>query len=100
VLTYIVRRILYSIPVLIVSTFLIFSFVSLAGDPRANMLANPQFSAVTYKNLEHKYHLDQPIPVRYGYWVQDVFTTSSAFRCARRSRSGPTSRARSPIRRR
>jgi len=74
VLTYIVRRILYSIPVLIVSTFLIFSFVSLAGDPRANMLANPQFSAVTYKNLEHKYHLDQPIPVRYGYWVKDVFT--------------------------
>jgi peptide/nickel transport system permease protein len=74
VLTYIVRRILYSIPVLIVSTFLIFTFVSLAGDPRANMLANPQFSAVTYKNLEHKYHLDQPIPVRYGYWVKDVFT--------------------------
>jgi len=73
-LTYITRRALYSIPVLIISTFLIFSFVSLAGDPRANMLANPQFSAVTYKNLEHKYHLDKPIPVRYGYWVKDVFT--------------------------
>ena len=73
-LTYIVRRVLYSIPVLIISTFLIFTFVSLAGDPRDNMLANPQFSQVTYKNLEHKYHLDQPIPVRYAYWVKDVFT--------------------------
>jgi peptide/nickel transport system permease protein len=73
-LTYVTRRLLYSIPVLIISTFLIFSFVSLAGDPRDNMLANPQFSQVTYKNLEHKYHLDQPIPVRYGYWVKDVFT--------------------------
>jgi peptide/nickel transport system permease protein len=72
-LTYITRRILYSIPVLIVSTFLIFTFVSLAGDPRADMLANPQFSAVTYKNLEKKYHLDRAIPVRYGYWVKDVF---------------------------
>jgi peptide/nickel transport system permease protein len=72
-LTYITRRVLYSIPVLIVSTFLIFTFVSLAGDPRADMLANPQFSAVTYKNLEKKYHLDRPIPVRYGYWVKDVF---------------------------
>jgi peptide/nickel transport system permease protein len=72
-LTYITRRVLYSIPVLVVSTFLIFSFVSLAGDPRADMLANPQFSAVTYKNLEHKYHLDRAIPVRYGYWVKDVF---------------------------
>jgi peptide/nickel transport system permease protein len=72
-ITYITRRVLYSIPVLVISTFLIFTFVSLAGDPRADMLANPQFSAVTYKNLEKKYHLDRAIPVRYGYWVKDVF---------------------------
>jgi peptide/nickel transport system permease protein len=74
VLTFIIRRILYSIPVLIVSTFLIFTFVSLAGDPRANMLANPQFSQVTYKRLAHTYHLDKPIPIRYAYWVEDIFT--------------------------
>jgi peptide/nickel transport system permease protein len=74
VLTYITRRILYSIPVLVLSTFLIFTFVSLAGDPRDNMRSNPSFSQVTFKNLEHKYHLDRSIPVRYGYWVQDVFT--------------------------
>ena len=73
-LTYITRRLLYSIPVLIVSTFLVFSFVSLAGDPTANIRANPQFSVVTYRNLQHKYHLDRSIPVRYGYWVQDVVT--------------------------
>jgi peptide/nickel transport system permease protein len=74
VLTYIIRRILYSIPVLIVSTFIIFSFVSLAGDPRDNMRANPNFSQITYNKLAHTYHLDKPIPVRYGYWVKDVFT--------------------------
>jgi peptide/nickel transport system permease protein len=73
-LTYILRRLLYSIPVLIISTFLIFTFVSLAGDPTANIRANPQFSVVTYRNLQHKYHLDRSIPVRYGYWVQDVAT--------------------------
>jgi peptide/nickel transport system permease protein len=73
-ITYILRRILYSIPVLIISTFLIFTFVSLAGDPTANIRANPQFSVVTYRNLQHKYHLDRSIPVRYGYWVQDVVT--------------------------
>src|SRR3954452_12573805 len=71
-LTYITRRLLYSIPVLIISTFLIFTFVSLAGDPTANIRANPQFSVVTYRNLQHKYHLDRSIPVRYGYWVEDV----------------------------
>jgi peptide/nickel transport system permease protein len=72
--TYITRRILYSIPVMIISTFLIFTFVSLAGDPTANIRANPQFSVVTYHNLQHKYHLDRSIPVRYAYWVQDVVT--------------------------
>jgi peptide/nickel transport system permease protein len=71
-LTYITRRFIYSIPVLIISTFLIFSFVSLAGDPTANIRQNPQFSVITYRNLQHKYHLDRSIPVRYGYWVEDV----------------------------
>jgi peptide/nickel transport system permease protein len=73
-LTYVTRRLLYSIPVLIVSTFLIFTFVSLAGDPTANLRQNPQFSVVTYNNLQHKYHLDRAIPVRYWYWVKDVST--------------------------
>ena len=73
-ITYVVRRLLYSIPVLVISTFLSFTFISLAGDPRANLRANPNFSVVTYNNLAHRYHLDRSIPVRYGYWVQDVFT--------------------------
>jgi peptide/nickel transport system permease protein len=73
-LTYIMRRILYSIPVLIISTFLIFTFVSLAGDPTANIRQNPQFSVITYNNLQHKYHLDRSIPVRYWFWVEDAAT--------------------------
>lgn len=72
--SYVVRRVLYSIPVLVVSTFLSFTFISLAGDPRANLRANPQFSVQTYNMLEHRYHLDRSIPVRYWYWVEDVFT--------------------------
>ena len=71
---YVVRRILYSIPVLIVSTFLSFTFVSLAGNPTVALRANPRFSVNTMHNIELKYHLNRSIPVRYGYWVQDVFT--------------------------
>jgi ABC-type transport system substrate-binding protein len=71
--TYVARRVLYTVPVLVISTFLSFTFISLAGDPRANLLANPNYSVQTYHNLEHKYHLDRSIPVRYGYWVRDVF---------------------------
>jgi peptide/nickel transport system permease protein len=71
--TYITRRVLFSIPVLILSTFFSFAFISLAGDPRQNLLANPKFSREHYAALAHKYHLDVSIPVRYWYWVQDAF---------------------------
>jgi peptide/nickel transport system permease protein len=74
VLTYIVRRVLYSVPVLIVATFLSFTFVSYAGDPLGQLRLQPNLSQVTLNNLKHQYHLDQSIPVRYWYWVQEVFT--------------------------
>jgi ABC-type dipeptide/oligopeptide/nickel transport system permease component len=72
-IVYAIRRIVYSVPVLLVSTFLSFTFVSLAGDPTANIRQNPNFSAITLAHLQHKYHLDASIPVRYWYWLQDVF---------------------------
>jgi peptide/nickel transport system permease protein len=71
-LTYIARRLIYSVPVLLVSSFVSFTFVSLAGDPTANLRQNPRVSQLTLHHLQHQYHLDASIPVRYWYWVQDV----------------------------
>src|SRR5437763_7559291 len=73
-LIYIVRLVLYSVPVLIVSTFLIFTFVSLAGNPTLTLKANPRFSQHTVDLISARYHLSDPIPVRYAYWVRDIFT--------------------------
>jgi peptide/nickel transport system permease protein len=73
-LTYIVRRILYSIPVLFLSSFISFWFVSKAGDPLANLRANPKTTGATLAHLTKVYHLDQPVYERYIYWLQDVFT--------------------------
>ncbi len=73
-LTYIVRRILYSIPVLFFSTFFSFLFVSWAGDPNALLKANPRVPKSTYIHLEHQMHLDKPVVVQYFYWLQQVFT--------------------------
>jgi peptide/nickel transport system permease protein len=73
VLTYIARRILYSIPVLVVSSFIEFVFVSKAGDPLANLRQNPRVTPGILHHLAHVYHLDRPVVVRYWYWVQDVF---------------------------
>jgi peptide/nickel transport system permease protein len=73
VFTYIVRRILYSIPVLFLSTYLSFLFVSYAGDPTANLRANPHLSQQTLHNVIIQNHLDVTPFIRYFYWVQSVF---------------------------
>lgn len=72
-LTFIARRILYSIPVLFLSTFLSFTFVSLAGNPVALLRNNPRIPRQTIQNIYLQNHLDKSIPVRYWYWLQDVF---------------------------
>src|SRR5690242_137565 len=73
-LTYILRRLLYSIPVLVATSFLIFTFVSLAGDPLGRLRANPSITAEQIHSIEHAKNLDKPIVVRYGYWVRDAVT--------------------------
>ena len=73
-LTYIARRILYSIPVLLATSFLSFTFITKSSDPLANLRANPRDNnPVLLHHLAHVYHLDQSLPVRYWYWLQDVF---------------------------
>ena len=72
--TFILRRILYSIPVLIATSFIIFTFVSLAGDPLGQLKLNPYLSEETLQNKIEEKHLDKPIPVRYLYWVKEAST--------------------------
>src|SRR5437867_3395653 len=73
-LTFIVRRILYSIPVLVATSFLIFTFVSIAGDPLGRLRSNPNITAQQIHSIEHSKNLDRPVIVRYGYWVKAAVT--------------------------
>jgi len=73
-LTYVVRRLLYSVVVLVAASFIIFSFVTLVSDPLAFLRMTPNVSEQTIKNLEERKHLNDPIPKRYLYWVQDAVT--------------------------
>jgi peptide/nickel transport system permease protein len=73
-LTYIARRILYSIPVMFLSTFLSFVFVSYAGNPVGNLRNNPKISQNTLELVIKHNHLDRSVPVRYWFWLQDVVT--------------------------
>ena len=71
---FILRRLLYSIPVLIATSFIIFSFVSLAGDPLGQLKLNPFLSKTTLQQRIDEKHLDKPIPIRYLYWVKEAST--------------------------
>ena len=73
-LTYIIRRLLYSIVVLFLASFIIFSFVALSSDPLGYLKMQPNVSQETIKNIEQRKHLNSSIPVRYVYWVQDAVT--------------------------
>lgn len=73
-LTYVVRRLLYSIPVLVAASFLTFTFVVLSSDPLAFLRMNRNVDpAVIQKVIEDK-HMDDPLLVRYVYWAEDAVT--------------------------
>lgn len=71
-LTFIIRRLLFSIPVLVMMSLIIFMFVSLSGDPLARLKMNPRLSETTLNNIIERKHLDEPLIVQYGYWGRDA----------------------------
>ncbi|MDP9405348.1 MAG: ABC transporter permease [Actinomycetota bacterium] len=75
-LVYVVRRFLYSIPVLLLCSFIIFTFVSISGDPLSEVKRRPNVSEVTVQQIVERKHLDEPIPVQWAYWLKDATTNS------------------------
>src|SRR5437588_12459741 len=73
-LTHTIRRVLYSIPWLVATSFLIFTFVSISGDRVGRLRANTQITREQLHSIAHSKNLDKPVIVRYGYWVRDAIT--------------------------
>ena len=73
-LQYVIRRLLYSIIILFVASFLTFTFVAVTGDPLAPLRITPNVSPETIQNVTERKHLDDSVIVRYGYWVRDAVT--------------------------
>ena len=71
-LTFVLRRILFSIPVLIATSFIIFTFVSVSGDPLAELRLNPRTSEETLDLIAERKHLYEPLLVQYKFWLQDA----------------------------
>jgi len=69
---YLVRRIAAIVPTLIFVSMLIFGLQQLLpGDP-AVVLAGEDRDPTVVAYLRQKMHLDEPLPVRYVYWIKGV----------------------------
>lgn len=72
--TFILRRLLFSIPVLLAASAVIFFGVTVVSDPLAILEAQPGVSDITIDNIAERKHLDEPIHVQYGYWIREAIT--------------------------
>jgi peptide/nickel transport system permease protein len=72
--TYLLRRVLTLIPLLLGVTLLAFLLTYLApGDFLSQMAENPMLSAETIDQMRRKFGLDQPWYVQYALWLKNVF---------------------------
>ena len=70
-LTYISRRVLYSIPVILIATFFAFWAVRTTFDPTAKVRTS-KTGARAAEQIRQKLHLHDPIVEQYGRWLGDA----------------------------
>lgn len=58
---------------LLITSFLVFLLVHLApGDPTSFLVQGRSISPEVLQGIRDQYHLDDPLPVQYGYWITGV----------------------------
>jgi peptide/nickel transport system permease protein len=72
-LKYIIKRILWAIPVILIVSIIVFSVIHMIpGDPVIAMLGTVQTSPEVIQELREQLNLDKPIIVQYFLWLKDV----------------------------
>jgi peptide/nickel transport system permease protein len=69
VFRYVIRRLAFSIPVLLLASILVFVVIRSTIDPLAGCAINPRQTKEGCLRLEHEYGLDQPLHVQYWKWL-------------------------------
>jgi ABC-type dipeptide/oligopeptide/nickel transport system permease component len=67
-ISYVIRKLILAIPVILLATLIVFLMLYLTGDP-INALAPPHASQEQLQNLREKYGLDEPPYVQYGKFL-------------------------------
>jgi peptide/nickel transport system permease protein len=69
---YLIKRLAAILPTIFFVTVIIFGLQQLLPGDAATMLAGEDQDPQVIAYLRQKMHLDQPLPVRYGYWISGV----------------------------
>ena len=73
VLTYIIKRLIQTIPLLFIVTLISFFLIRLSPvDPLAELKLNPAISQETLTQETKRLGLDKPIGVQYGLWLKSI----------------------------
>jgi len=99
--SYLIRRILIAIPLLLAMTFVTFLFMTVVyrGDPLADLRLNPTISQETIERERQRLNLDKPVLVRYCLWFYSLvrhgdmgwsYTQRQPVASIIRARIGPT----------
>ena len=73
--TYVVRRTLQSIPLLLAISIILYGILyNMPGGPLAPYLQNPHITAADIARLKHNLGLDRPLPIQYLAWLGHVIT--------------------------
>lgn len=73
-LSYVLKRILHSVYVILIISLIIFIAVRLTGDPVAVMFGDGAPSQEAIQNIRHSLGLDQPLYIQYFIFIKGVFT--------------------------
>ncbi len=74
-ITYITRRLLYFVPLLILVTIISFSILQLRpGNFLTKYRGSPRISEATIEQMSERYGLDEPAYVQYWQWVKGIVT--------------------------
>jgi peptide/nickel transport system permease protein len=72
---YLMRRLLQTIPVLIIISIIQFGLINAApGGPLKAYILDPNVDPEDIKRLEHDLGLDQPLPIQYLVWMGNILT--------------------------
>src|SRR5918994_501490 len=82
---YLIRRLITTVPILLLISFILFAILSLApGDPLSQFAANPAVPPEVRENIKRSLGLDQPWPIRYVKWLTSMIQGDWGFSFASR----------------